>query len=200
MKKAVLYLHGKGGSALEAEQYGPCFKDAHVIGVSYAVDAPWKAEPVLHAAYDSAAQKYTDISIIANSIGAYFAMNSLSRRSIQKAYFISPILDMERLILDMMSWASVTEEQLQKSGEIPTTFGETLSWEYLCYVRSHPITWTVPTEILYAGGDHLTSRQTVERFIRTHNARLTVMEEGEHWFHTEEQLAFLERWMGSLLP
>ena len=28
-----------------------------------------------------------------------------------------------------------------------------------------------------------------------HNTHLTVMENGEHWFHTDEQLAFLDVWM-----
>lgn len=38
---------------------------------------------------------------------------------------------------------------------ISTAFGETLSWEYLCFVRENPITWKVPTEILYAEKDNL---------------------------------------------
>ena len=63
----------------------------------------------------------------------------------------------------------------------------------------HPITWQVPTEILYAGGDHLVSRQTVERFAAEHGATLTVLEGGEHWFHTEEQLAFLDGWVKRVL-
>ena len=28
---------------------------------------------------------------------------------------------------------------------IPTSLGEDLSWDYLCYVREHPASWTVPT-------------------------------------------------------
>jgi pimeloyl-ACP methyl ester carboxylesterase len=199
MKKAILYIHGKGGSAAEAEQYRKYVKDADVIGVAYEVDFPWKVESRLQAAYEDAAKEYAQISILANSIGSYFAMNTLQHREIQKAYFISPILDMERLILDMMSGAGVSEEELREKGEIPTSFGETLSWEYLCYVRSRPIVWNVPTEILYAEGDALTSRQTVEQFANTHNARLTAMKNGEHWFHTEEQLAFLGEWMDSVL-
>lgn len=40
----------------------------------------------------------------------------------------------------------------------------------------------------------MTSRQTVEAYIRQHNAELTVIEGGEHWFHTPEQLAALREW------
>ena len=111
------------------------------------------------------------------------------------AFFISPVVDMERLITDMMSWAGVTEEELKTRGTIGTSFGEDLSWEYLCYVREHPTEWTVPTDILYGSRDNLTSLETMTSFARKHNAGLTVMEGGEHWFHTEEQMAFLDKWI-----
>ena len=103
---------------------------------------------------------------------------------------------MERLILDMMSWAGVSEAELQARGEIATSFGQTLSWKYLVYVREHPIQWNVPTEILYGEKDELISRQTVDRFVASHPCtELTMMQGGEHWFHTESQLAFLNRWL-----
>ena len=114
---------------------------------------------------------------------------------IDQAYFISPVVDMERLILDMMGWANVTEEQLQATGVIATDFGEDLSWDYLRYVREHPVRWTAPTEILYGSRDHLTSYETISAFADSHNARLTVMEGGEHWFHTAPQMRFLDDWI-----
>lgn len=119
-------------------------------------------------------------------------MHTLQNHEIEKALFISPLLDMERLILDMMGWADVSEQELQEKGEIPTDFGETLSWGYLCFVRDNPIVWNLPTEILYAERDHLTSRQTIDSFLDNHNANLTIMGNGEHWFHTDEQLSFLD--------
>lgn len=106
-------------------------------------------------------------------------MYTLQNCDIKKALFISPVLDMERLIVDMMSWANISEKDLCEKGEIPTDFEETLSWKYLCFVRENPITWNVPTEILYAENDNLISRQTVNEFISSHNAHLTVMEKVE---------------------
>lgn len=112
-----------------------------------------------------------------------------------RALLVSPILNMERLILDMMRWAGVTEAQLREQREIPTTFGQTLSWEYLRYVREHPIhSWRCPIQILWAGQDNMTSRKTVEQFVRRQDTHLTVYEEGGHWFHTPEQLAVLRNW------
>ncbi|MCI8533180.1 MAG: alpha/beta hydrolase [Lachnospiraceae bacterium] len=195
LKRIILYIHGKGGSYLEAEQYKKNCLGFDIIGIDYNDYFPWIVQNQIQSVYDKVRERYDCIYLIANSIGAYFAMHTLQDCDIAKALFISPVLDMERLILDMMNWANVSEKDLREKGEIPTDFGETLSWKYLCFVRENPITWNVPTEILYAGNDNLVSRQTVNEFISNHNTHLTVMENGEHWFHTDEQLAFLDIWM-----
>ncbi len=104
MERVVLYIHGKGGSYLEAEQYKKNCPGFDIIGIDYEVDVPWIVENKIQQAYDEACKKYGHIGIIANSIGAYFAMHTLQRKCIEKALFISPIVDMEKLILDMMSW------------------------------------------------------------------------------------------------
>ena len=100
---------------------------------------------------------------------------------------------MEKLICDMMNRANVTVDELRARGEIPTEFGETLSWDYLCYVRTKPIVWSVPSRILYGEHDNLTSFETISDFAQRIGAPLTVMKGGEHWFHTEEQMEFAGR-------
>lgn len=197
--KVILYIHGKGGSYLEAEQYKKNCPGYDMIGIDYNDDYPWIVQNQLKAAYDKALKSYEHIVVIANSIGAYFAMHSLQGYKIDKALFISPVLDMEGLILNMMQWAHVTEQELYEKGEIPTDFGETLSWNYLNFVRENPITWEIPTEILYAENDNLTSKKTVDMFVERHNSSLTVMENGDHWFHTNEQIAFLDAWMKKVI-
>ena len=135
------------------------------------------------------------ITLIANSIGAFFSLSSLDETIADMAYLISPVADMEKLISNMMQWANVSEAELAEKGEIPTSFGETLSWRYLCYVREHPINWRVPTRILYGEHDNLTSIETIEAFAERIGAELTVMPGGEHWFHTPEQMRFLDDWI-----
>lgn len=199
MKKVILYIHGKGGSYLEAEQYKKNCVGFDIIGIDFNEYLPWIVQNQIQSVYNEARERYDYTYVIANSIGAYLAMHTLQNCNIEKALFISPVLDMERLIVDMMSMANISEKDLCEKGEILTDFGETLSWKYLCFVRENPITWNVPTEILYAGNDNLISRQTVNEFISSHNAHLTVMENGEHWFHTDEQLAFLDIWMKKVI-
>lgn len=122
-------------------------------------------------------------------------MQALDETQVDRALFISPVVDMEQLIEAMMAGADVTEPELRQRGEIKTEFGETLSWRYLQDARQHPIQWRVPTAILYGSGDALMPRETVEAFARRTGAALTVMENGEHWFHTEEQMQVLDGWV-----
>lgn len=199
MKKAVLYVHGKGGNAGEAEHYKLFFVGCDVVGMDYKSEFPWETKNEILDEYERLTNKYSSVIIIANSIGAYFTMNALQGKAVERAFFISPIVNMERLITDMMSWANVTESELKEKQEIITPFGETLSWKYLCYVRENPIVWKVPTDILYAENDNLTAFQTVSDFANLTNASLTVMSGGEHWFHTKEQMYFLDEWLTKAL-
>ena len=195
MKRLVIYIHGKGGNAQEAEHYRSLFAGSDVVGFDYKAQNPWEAEREFPLFYDRHSKGYDTVLLVANSIGAYFSMHALAGKGIAGALFISPIVDMEKLIEDMMRRSSVTEAELCTRREIPTAFGETLSWAYLCYVREHPVAWDVPTCILYGGKDNLTSAETVSAFARRIGASLTVMEDGEHWFHTDEQMRFLDGWI-----
>ena len=195
MKQIVIYVHGKGGTADEARHYQPLFAESDVIGFDYKSQNPWEAKREFSEFYDLHSKGYDSVILVANSIGAFFSMNALSEKKISKALFISPIVNMEKLIADMMTWANVTEDELCRKKEITTDFGETLSWEYLCYVRNHPIKWNIPTCILYGANDNLTSIETVSEFAEQTGAILTVMNDGEHWFHTDEQMEFLDNWI-----
>ena len=195
MKRLVIYVHGKGGSADEAKHYQSLFADSDVIDLDYKSQNPWEAKNEFSELYDLHSRGYDSVILMANSIGAFFSMSALADKKIEQALFISPIVNMEKLITDMMMWANVNEEELQIRKKIPTDFGETLSWEYLCYVREHPIRWHIPTSILYGGKDNLTSRETISEFANQISSPLTVMEDGEHWFHTEEQIKFLDDWI-----
>ena len=102
---------------------------------------------------------------------------------------------MAGLIETMLGWAGATAEDLRRRETISTNFGETLSWRYYQYALAHPTAdWPGRTDILYAGRDNMTPRATAEAFAARPGRTLTVMEDGEHWFHTPQQLAVLERW------
>ena len=195
MKNIVVYVHGKGGSAEEAEHYRTLFPEDEVIGFDYHAGTPWEAKEEFPEFFAALRRRCDSLTLIANSIGAFFSLSALNEAMVDRACFISPVVDMEKLIGNMMTWANVTERELAERSEIPTTFGETLSWRYLCYVREHPISWRVPSRILYGERDELTSQETISAFAKRIGAELTVMPGGEHWFHTEEQMRFLDDWV-----
>ena len=195
MKPLVIYVHGKGGNADEALHYKSLFSEADVLGFDYKAETPWDAKKEFSVYFDSVAAGYNEVTLIANSIGAFFSMNALGSKPIKRAYFISPMVNLEKLICDMMMWAGVSEEELREKKTVPTNFGETLSWEYLCYVRENSIKWLIPTKILYGSNDNLTSLETMREFAQKIGAPLTIMDGGEHWFHTAEQMAFLDKWI-----
>ena len=195
MKSATVYVHGKGGSAAEAEHYIPLFPGSDVLGFDYKAQTPWEAKSEFPPYFAKLREKYEKITVVANSIGAYFAVHSLSGGSINAAYLVSPVADMEALITGMMAAEGVSEDELRRRKTVPTSFGEPLSWEYLSYARANPPYWEVPTKILYGENDALVPRGAVEAFAKRINAELTVMPGGEHWFHTKDQLRFLDAWI-----
>ena len=207
-EKVYLFVHGKMGNKEEALRFSEiaCPAGFQVVGIDLPEHGSrkdseeklllWVVIPELRRVYLCLKGDWRETRIRANSIGAWFSMLAAQVEQVQvkKALLVSPIVDMEDLITSMMKWAGVGEDELKRRGEIPTAFGETLSWEYLCWVRSHPLVWNVPTEILYAANDSMTPRSVINSFVAGSHASLTVMEEGEHWFHTEEQLHFLGNW------
>ena len=199
MNKALLYIHGKGGNAQEVEQYKPYFINYDCYGLDFDIFTPFETRKIILNEFERLHKNHEKISVLANSIGAYFSMIALQNCPVEKALFISPILDMEKLLLEMINSAGITENELFEKGKIKTDFGETLSWDYLQYVRDNPIKWNIRTEILYAENDNLTSIETVNIFVKNHNANLTIMKNGEHWFHTPEQMNFLYKWLQNVL-
>lgn len=194
-KKAVVYIHGKGGNAGEAGHYKKFFPGCEVIGFDYTSQTPWEAADEFAGFFDNIGRNCTSITLIASSIGAFFAMNALHNGQIERAYFISPVVNMEELISGLMQRAGVSEKELEERGTVETGFGETLSWKYLSWVRSHPVSWRVRTSVLYGSADSLQSLDSIKAFAETAGADLTVMDNGGHWFHTDEQMAFLDNWI-----
>ena len=158
-----LCLHGKGGRKEEAESFAQvvCPKGWQVLAIDLPghgarsggpeLFTPWHAVPELRDLLSLAGQKWNRLALRAVSLGAWFSLLAFQDRPLDRALFVSPVLDMERLIQEMMSWAGVTESRLEAEGEISTEFGETLSWPYLQYVRAHPVSrWETPTRRLGA--------------------------------------------------
>ena len=176
-----LYVHGKGGCE-EAEDFAAlaCPRGWQVLaadlpehgtrrGDGVPLD-PWHAAPELRALLGYAKGRWQHTALRCTSLGAWFSLLAFAGERLEQALFVSPVVDMEGLIRDMMGWAGVSEAQLEAAGELDTPFG-----------------------------DAMLRRTAVEDFARRFDGALTVLEGGEHWFHTPEQLAALHRWESNVL-
>ncbi len=150
----------------------------------------------LLAVYKYARSLASDISLFACSMGAYFSLLAYHDFDIKQCLFLSPVLNMERIIRNMMEGFQVSEERLQVEKQIPLPIGQTLDWDYYCYVKKNPVCfdWKMPTAILYGADDNLSEWKEISVFAKRYQAEVKVLEHGEHYFHTEEQLQVFESW------
>ncbi len=88
MRQLVLYIHGKGGNAMEADHYKTLFAGYDVVGLDYHADNPWEAISEFKEFFHGYRKGHDSIILIANSIGAYFSMCAFNHEKIDKAFFI----------------------------------------------------------------------------------------------------------------
>jgi len=143
-----------------------------------------------------AKEHWKEVSLFACSMGAYFSLLAYKNDMLKKALFLSPVVNMERIIDNMMTWFHVTPERLKNEMTIETPIGQKLYWDYYCYVKQHPIsTWDIETDILYGAKDDLCEFKVLNDFVKKYGCRLEILDEGEHYFHTEEQLKVFRHWL-----
>ncbi len=199
--RVYIYIHGKDSHKEYAERLAEegNYKGFQVISF----DLPKHGErkdndkefiiqncvPELKNVYTFASNKWNEISIYASSIGAYFSLVAFENYKIKKSLFESPILDMEALIKNMMGWFNVSENDLKTKKEIAIPIGETLSWQYLTYIRENKISgWYTESHIIYGEKDNLTERYIIDSFINKYSATLTIVKNGEHYLHSEKEI------------
>lgn len=85
VKHLVIYVHGKGGNANEAEHYKPFFAESDVIGFDYQAQNPWEAQKEFSSFFEVHSQVYDSVTLIANSIGAFFSMSALTKKQVAQA-------------------------------------------------------------------------------------------------------------------
>lgn len=208
-EKLYLFVHGKMSCKEEAEGFAQIAVDRGYQVLSF--DLPqhgerkgnsdeqcdvWNGIRDLRIIMDYVEKHWKNVSLYACSIGAFFSLMTYAEKSFSKCLFVSPIVDMKKLIEDMLKWSSATIEELEEKKIVYTPMREPLTWKYYHYVVENPVvSWPSPTKILYGNSDNLTKLGTIQSFAAKHGAELTVLEDGEHWFHTEEQVAYLNKWL-----
>jgi uncharacterized protein len=207
-EQAYIFVHGRMSrkedaegfaNIAEAKGYQVISFDLPAHGERTVEDYPCTVQNAVHdlrMISDFVAGKWRAISLFGSSLGAYFSLVAYSDLRFGNCLFISPILDMKRLIQGMMERTGVNEESLRERQEILTPLGETLSWSYYSFVMDNPIAkWNSPTHILYGANDELTPREVVDTFVASSCCTLDVIPDGEHYFHTQGQMEAVDKWV-----
>lgn len=140
--------------------------------------------------------RWERVSLFANSLGAWLSLRALEGERLERAWFLSPLVDMERMAGNLMKWFGISEDRLRREGAVDTPAGSTLYWEDFQDARTRPVArWDIPTEILYGGADAVCERDTVQSFAGRFACRLEIAEGMEHYFHTPEQMAVYRAWL-----
>lgn len=150
----------------------------------------------LNQIIEYARKNYAEMNLWACSMGAYFSLLAYKDEDIKQCLFLSPVVNMKVIIDNMMLWSNTTEEKLKEKQEIKTDCGQTLYWDYYEYVNNNPITnWNKKTFVLYGNKDNLQDENIIKDFCNNFNCSLSILENGEHYFHTEEQLKLYGNWI-----
>lgn len=214
IQKVIIAVHGNMSNK-EDEVIKILAEDATSKGYQVlSFDLPEHGERKLDTAYlckvqncvkdlksiiEYAKTSYNEINLWACSMGAYFSLLAYKDEKIKQCLFLSPVVNMKIIIDNMMLWSNTTEEELIKKKEIKTDFGQTLYWDYYLYVKENPITnWNKKTYILYGSKDNMQNEEIIKSFSDKFNCELTILEGGEHYFHTEEQLKYYKEWLKNL--
>jgi len=145
---------------------------------------------------DYARKCWPKISLFGCSMGAYFSLREYRDELLDQALFLSPVVNMQRIIANMMNGFGVSKAQLEEAKKIQTPMGQMLYWDDYIDVFENPIRqWNCETSILFGAHDALCERDTIDDFVLRFGSRLDVLEYGEHYFHTPQQLAGFSAWL-----
>lgn len=201
--RAVLVIHGMGGSKADAEDFAD--RAGRHGWQTVSVDLPqsyqpWDCVPFVQEAYSTMGQRWERIALRATSIGAWFGTTALHGKPLARAMLQSPVLDMVAMVHGMMSAVDVGRGDLEAAGELPGPNGTTLSWPYLRWAESHVVMeWSVPTSIIVGDRDELLPTGSVEAFANRFRADLTIVPGGGHWLHLPSELSALAEWEATWL-
>ena len=207
-ENVYIYVHGLYGKKEDAEEFSKIAEKKGFQVLSF--DLPGhgerrknpeqtpempsfsKATADFEAIYEDARSEWKNISLYAVSLGAYLSLAVFQGFELKKALLVSPVVNMKNLIERMMKNSNITPEILKARKNIPEL---NLSWDYYKFTLENEITdWNCETEILYPERDNLTPRNEVGEFAKKFNCGLTILPNGEHYIHSEEDLKILRAW------
>lgn len=124
-EKVYVHVHGKMSRKEHAEAFAKIAEQKGYQTLSF--DLPehgerqddarcdvWSGIRDLQTIRDYAFSNWQKVSLFACSLGAYFSLQTYTDDAFKKCLFQSPIVDMEYLVRQMMTWFDVSEALLEE--------------------------------------------------------------------------------------
>ena len=160
---------------------------------------PMDASPEVRAFARLARSQSTEVSLLANSIGAYFSLCDTPAGTFDRAWMVSPLLDLEYYIRDIMAEYSVTDEQLEAQTVIDTPRG-VLERSYLRFVEEHPARLNAPSWMIRGDQDEMVPLNALSRFVGAPGVELVQVEGGQHFLGQPPHLDTVVAWFEERYP
>lgn len=190
----IIYIHGLNGNSKEAEFYSFLSNKYDIIGLDYDDGNPWEVKDIIIGDFKKLTCGYKNIYLIANSIGAFYAYKYLSSFNIKTAFFVSPFVSMKPFIESQLCKNKINMKQFEESKIIVLPNKQTLSYDFYQSILNKDA-WKTKTYILYGEKDKVVDKNSIFDFLSNHNATLSIMKNGDHYFHKPGQLRFIKKWI-----
>lgn len=157
------------------------------------------ASPEIRAFARLARSQSTEVGLLASSVGAYFALCDTPVGTFERAWLVSPLIDLEYYIRDVMTEYSVTDEQLEAETVIDTPRAM-LEWPYLRFVEDHPARLDIPSWTIRGDRDEVVPLDALSQFVGAPGAELVQVEGGQHFLGRPPHLDTVVAWFEERYP
>ena len=155
--------------------------------------------PEVRAFAQLARSQSTEVGLLASSIGAYFSLCDTPTGTFERAWLVSPLIDLEYYIRDVMAEYSVTDEQLEAETVIDTPRA-VLEWPYLRFVEEHPARLDIPSWTIRGDQDEVVPLDALSRFVSAPGVELVQIEGGQHFLGQPPHLETVVAWFKERYP
>lgn len=136
-------------------------------------------------------REFKNVNVFAVSYGAYISLQVFKERAV-KFIMLSPIVNMLELTYNLMKLNNVTEQELNAEKQISKNY-QTFYLEDLKFVQKNPSGEVKGNGyIIYGSKDTLQNFSLIKDFSVRNNCKIFAMQNGEHFFHTKEQLNYFK--------